>query len=211
MAPAETITVTGTADSQERPQVAKFTAGATAASINKQEAIDRVNQQVQQTIDRVKEFGVAQEDIKTQNLSVYQEQESFFENGAQRTRPGQWRVDNTIEITLRDITRASDLVTVLNQGELTNVYGPNFMLDDTSQADNELLKQAVDDARAKADLLAKASGRRVAKVLSITEGGANNPVYPMMERAMGLGGGGTPIEPGTQQVSQSVTVVFEVE
>ena len=210
MTPAQTITVTGVADSQERPQIARFTAGANAVSSNKQEAIDRVNQQVQQTIERVKEFGIAQEDIKTQNLSVYQEQESYYEEGVQRTRPGQWRVDNTIEITLRDVSRASDLVAVLNQGELTNVYGPNFMLDDTAYADTELLKQAVEDARAKADLLAEASGRRVSKVLSITEGGAGSPVYPMFARETG-GGGGMPIEPGTQQISRSVTVVFEVE
>ena len=168
--------------------------------------------QLQQTVEKLKEFGIAPDDIQTQNLSVYQEQAPLYDpaTSAERTRPGSWRVNNSVSIKLRDINKSSDLVALLSQGELTNVFGPRFTMDDTSRADNELLEQAVEDARKKAELLATAGGRTVTKVLSITESSAGSPFYPMMNRAADMGGEAV-IEPGTQRISQSVTVVFEVK
>ncbi len=159
--------------------------------------------------DNLKDFGIPDEDIQTQSTSLYQDQETFTENGAQRTRPGQWRADNTIEIKLRDVAKADALLTILNDGQLTNIYGPQFMFDDVSDAQNALLADAVKDALERADILAKAAGKRVVKVLSITESGASSPTYPMFDRAMGAGGGAG-IMPGTSEVSAGVTVVFEV-
>lgn len=211
LAPAETITVTGMAESEQPPQIATFTAGAEAVSPDKQTAINQVNEQVTQAITRIKEFGVPEADIRTQNMSVYQEQEGYLEAGVQRSRPGQWRANNFLEIKLRDVTRAADLANVLNQSNLTNVNGPNFMFDDTRQAQADLLAEAVEDARVKADKLAQASGRQVTKVLSITEAGTTGGPIPMFDRAVGLGGGGAPVQPGTGTVGTSVTVVFEVK
>lgn len=207
--PAETITVTGTASSDEKTQIATFTAGATAVGGDAKQVREEVDTKLKIVIENLKNFGIPEADIKTQSTSLYQEQESYTQDGAQRMRPGQWRADNTIEIKLGDVEKADALLALLNDGQLTNVYGPQFMLDDISEMQDALLGDAVKNARTRADILAGAAGKKVVKVLSISESGVTSPIYPMYDRAMGAGGGAG-IMPGTSEVSVGVTVVFEV-
>lgn len=208
--PPQTITVNGMAESEEQNQVATFYAGASAVNKDKQAAITEVNTKVEEVLTKIKEFGVDPADIQTQNLSVYQEQEQYSEGGAQRFRPGQWRATNSLNIKLRDISKASDLVTLLAESGLTDISGPNFSMDDSSKAETALLTSAVKNAREKAELLAQEQNKKVYKVLSITEGAGQTGLYPMFDRAMSGGGGGAPVQPGSTTVSTTVTVVFEV-
>ncbi|MFZ5845430.1 MAG: SIMPL domain-containing protein [Patescibacteria group bacterium] len=207
--PADTVTVIGEAKSQQRSQVARFTAGVSAVNDDKQAAINEVNRKVEAIIAAVKEFGIKSEDIKTQSLNVFQRQETYYEEGRQKSRPGQWDVGNSIEVTLRDVDRASALASVLTRSGATNIYGPNFSLEDTTEAQNALIDEAMKNARQKAELIAQAAGRKIRRVVSAAEGGvsAQPPVVLRMEG----GGGGGGVEPGTGTVHKTVTVVFELE
>jgi uncharacterized protein YggE len=67
------------------------------------------------------------------------------------------------------------------------------------------------DAREKATLIAKASGRKLGKVVTVNDGGTVSNIYPMyrsIKAADGMGGGAVS-EPGSATVSKSMTVVFE--
>lgn len=203
MMPGSTITVSGSAKSTERNKVASFTAGVSAINQNKQAAIAEVNQKTEDIINAVKQFGVPAEDIQTQNLSVYQRQERFDGGEA-----GDWRVNNTVSIKLKDADKASGLTEVLAQTGATNIHGPNFRIEDTSETENELLSSAIKDAQKKAELIAQASDRKLGKVITVSEGNSA-PRYGIMAE-MG-GGGGAPVEPGTSTVGKTVTVVFELK
>lgn len=205
----QTITVSGMAESVEQNQVATFYAGATAVNAEKQPAIDEVNAKVSEVILKLDEFGIAKEDIQTQNLSVYQEQEQYTEGGVQRFRPGQWRASNYLNITVRDTARASELVSILAESGLTDISGPSFRMDDTAQAETALLTAAVANAREKAELIASQQDKKVYRVLNIVEGSSSYGVpFARMEMAQG---GGAPVEPGSSTVSTTVTVTFEIQ
>ncbi|MBP7768309.1 SIMPL domain-containing protein [Candidatus Woesebacteria bacterium] len=207
----ETITVSASAQMEQKNEIAQFYAGVTASNADKQIAIDEVNKKMTEVMGKLKEFGIPESDIKTQSVSVYQDQEQVNEGGRQRYVPGSWRANNSIQIKLKDGTRTSDLLAVLSGSGLTDISGPNFMVDPMNDAPSaELLQKAVDKARVKADALAQASGRTVTKVLNITEGGSSYS-YPMMDKAMGGMGGGAPVELGTSTMQTSVTVVFEMK
>lgn len=206
--PGRTITVSGQATSQEKSQIATFTAGVTVISDDKEAAIAEVNQKTEALIESVKSFGIEDKDIKTQNISVHQDEETFYEEGRQKRRPGQWRVNNSITITLRDVDRASELADLLAKSGATNVYGPNFSLEEGQISDEALLEEAINDAKEKAGIIAASSGGSLGRILSITEGYQAPRLYPAMGEA---GGGGAPIEPGSATVSKSVTVVFELK
>lgn len=206
--PGSTVTVTGTAKTEQTSQIATFTAGVRSTNDNKDAAITEVNKQIQELTDAVKTFGIPQTDIKTQNINVYQNEETYYEEGRQKMRPGQWRVETSIEIKLRDVKRASELAQVFTKSGATNVYGPNFTLDDTTEAAQLLLSGAVDDARKKAGILAKSSGKKLGAILTISEG-SQSP-RPMLAFEGGAGGGGGGMEPGTGLITQSVTVTFEL-
>lgn len=207
--PSSTITVIGEADSQVKSQIASFNAGVSAINDNKDTAVAEVNQKVNAITTAVKTFGIPAEDIQTQNLSIYQNEEQYYEDGRQKTRAGQWRVNNSIDIKLRDVNRASELANLLSSSGATNVYGPNFTLDDTQAAETELLDLAVQNARQKAEKIAASSSRSLGKTISVTEGGAATPpiLYGRMEAG---GGGGADLQPGSGTVSKTVTVTFEL-
>ncbi len=212
MEPGRMITVTGTAQSKEKNQIARFSAGVNAVNDNRDAAIKEVNTKIAAITQAVKDFGIDSSDIITQSMSVNQNQESFYDQEKQRQsqRPGQWNVSNTIEVTLRDVNRASALADILSKSGATNVWGPNFQLDTTTKAADKLTEDAIADARVKAEVMAKASGASLGKVISVTEGYQSSGIYPMMMREAG-GGGGAALESGTTTVSKSVTVVWSLE
>lgn len=207
--PSSTISVSGTAQKQESNQVAQFYAGMSAVNDDKEAAIEEVNSQMEEVISKVKEFGIPEEDIKTQNLSVYQSQDSVTVDGRQRTQPGQWRANNSIQIKLKEVDRTSELMSVLTESGLTDISGPNFMLDENNESEAELISLAVDDAKAKAEQVAASQGKKVGQILSITESGAvSTPLYS--SRIAEGYGGAAPVEPGSTTISASVSVTFEL-
>lgn len=207
--PIQSITVVGEAKSQQKSQIAVFSAGVNAYNDDKNAAVNDVNAKVNAIIEAAKEFGVKADDIKTQSLNIYQNQDSYYEDGRQKFRPGQWNVGNTVEIKLRDVDRASSLAGILSKGGATNVNGPNFSFDDTSDASNALINEALTDAKAKADKIAQLSNRKLGKIVNVTEGSdVSAPIY-MFKGEMGGGGGG--IAPGSGTVYKTVTVTYALE
>lgn len=207
----ETITVVGEARSVQKNQIATFNAGVDSVQSDKDKAIKEVDAKVEELIKALKNFGIAEKDIKTQNLSVYQQEETYYEDGVSRSRKGQWIVNNSVEIKLREVDQSSELVALLTSSGATNVYGPNFTFEDTSDAERDLFEAAMDDAKDKAEILAKTSNRKIGRIVNIVEGGNsyNSPVYNKVMD--GMGGGGAPIEVGSGTVSQTLTVIFELE
>ena len=200
-----TITVTGEAKKDELPQIARFSASVTAANADKQTVVNEVNSAMEKIIKSVKDFGIDEKDIQTQQVSVYQTKEERL------SAKDIWQAGNSINITLRNITQASALADLLQGNGAANVFGPNYSLDDTTQAQADLLSKAIDNAKTKAQKIASASGRKLGKVITVNEGSS---VYP---EPLFLGGStmaeksSAPVEPGTETVYQSVTVTFELK
>lgn len=205
---AKTITVVGKAKGQQKTQLARFTASVSRINDNKQHAIDEVSEDIKQIISKVKSFGITEKDIKTQTINIYQQRETYYEGDRKKSRPGQWSVSNTLQITLRNVDRASELSELLGKSGATNVYGPNFYADETTSLEAGLLKQAFKNAQEKAEKIAQASGKKLGEAISISESSGNS--YSPI-RAEGLGGGGMPVEPGTSTVRNQVTAVFEIK
>lgn len=204
------IVVSGTSKEQKRNEIAKFTAGASAVNSDRDAATNEVNGVVTKIAEAVKTFGIKDEDIKTSNLSIYQEEESYWEDGVQKRRKGQWRVSNNVEVVLRNVDQASRLAEILTENGATNVYGPMLTLDDSQKASDELLASAIEDAKEKALIMAEAAGGSLGEVVSVVEGSSPATVYRTMMSEAG-GGGGMPIEPGSSMVSKTVTVSFRLK
>jgi len=207
-----TVTVVGEAKSQEKSQIAIFSAGVNAFNDDKNAAVSEVNKKVEAIIIAVKEFGVPAADIKTQSMNIYQNQEQYYDaEGRQKYRAGQWNVSNTIEIKLMDVDRASTLASILTKSGANNVYGPNFTFDDTSEQSTALLDAAYKNAQAKAEKVALSTGKKLGSVVSVTEAGASQQPVPYLRMEGGGGGGGGAVEPGSGTVMKTVTVTFELK
>lgn len=207
--PKDTITVSGEAQGKQASQIALYYASVNASNDDKQTALNEVNTKMTALIAEVKKLGVPDEDIQTQNVGVNEYPPSY--PVPVDTTVKRWTANNSITITLRDLTKASNLADILTiMG--TNVSGPNYQADNTTSTQADVLGEAIENARKKAEKIAQASGRTLGKAIKIDEGGYG--VYPVMERSMGVGGDTKvlppPTEPGSQTVYKTVTVTFEL-
>jgi uncharacterized protein len=112
---------------------------------------------------------------------------------------------NSVTATIANVSRAGDVVDAAVAAGANQVDGPSLTVSDQTSLYNTALKAAIADARAKAQVLADASGLHVGTVASVEENGGSAPL-PFTDKAAV---GSTPIEVGTQQITASVTVVFE--
>jgi uncharacterized protein YggE len=87
-------------------------------------------------------------------------------------------------------------------------------IDKPEAALDEARTQALANARRRADLYARALGKRVGRILSISEAGANYAPPVVMMRQSARGGAvadSTSVDPGEQTVAVSLSVSFELE
>jgi uncharacterized protein len=209
--PERTITVTGSAETTEINEVARFTAGVTEKNVSKEIAVTEVETKMQAISQAVKEFGIADKDIQTESVSVYKAEDYALGGlGTASTTAEEWRASTNISIVLRDIDRATELTSLLTNLETTNVYGPNFSMEDTKDQKTDLLEAAVKDAQVKAEKIAKAQKVKVGKIISINEGTQGSPM-PIRFAAESKSGGGMPMEPGSSTIHETVTVTFAVK
>lgn len=222
-----TITVSGVAKTEQSNQIANFTAGVESIEETKEKALEKTNETMNQLIVKIKELGIKKEDIQTQNANVYQETEyipmespvsNLIYPPPERGEAikGSWRANNSINIKLREVEKADALLAILNNSDANYVYGPDFSIDNTESAGDELLAEAVTNAREKAEKIANANNQRVGKIISLTEGGSYSPYY---RSAVPMTGGGgitetaidADLEPGSSNIRKTVTVTFELD
>lgn len=212
--PGNTVTVSGFATSEERNQVAVFSAGVTKTDADRTVAVNGVNEAVDMLLTQLKEFGIPEADIKTQNLSLYQIEEPLFqETRMAGDQASVWQANNTVEVKLRNIDQAAELTNILTNSGATNVYGPTFQLDVAGNPEDALIADAIDNAREKAEQIAMSSGKKLGSIVNVSEGSSGGGVYPMAafrDMAMSSGAGGASVEPGTSTISKSMTVTFSL-
>lgn len=206
----ETVTVVGDAELREKNQIARFTVGVEAIKDDKNEAVNEVSEKMEILIKKVKDFGIKEKDLKSQNMSIYQDEYIDRESENRKREKGQWIVRNSLEIILRDVDKSSELASLLSSSEVSSVNGPSFSLEDSSNSEEELFEMAMEKAKKKAEMIAKVSDKKLGGVVSVVEGSSQN-IYPMRSSEVSsFGGQAIPIEPGSSRVSKSITVVFEL-
>jgi hypothetical protein len=207
-----TVTVSGKSSTTLANEIAVFSITTEANNEDKQTAVKEVSDKSAEIVAALKQFGIKDKDIQTANLNIYQTQEPVLEKGVTVYRPGNWYASYTVSITLRDLSRSTELTALLAGFDKTSIYGPNLQIDDENVDEATLLQAAITDARAKADAMAKKAGKRIGGVVNIAESGPYDSPTMYMKNAASLtglgGGGGFPIEAGTSKVQKYVIVTY---
>lgn len=106
-----------------------------------------------------------------------------------------------------DVEDAPALIDAAAAAGANQVSGPGLSSSNAEGLYRQALAKSVDEARARADVLAKAAGRTLGPITSIVEGGAQpGPVFDRAEAAASS----TPIVPGQQEISATVSVTFSL-
>lgn len=160
-------------------------------------------------IAAVAALGVSKDDIQTANYSVYENSEYNPETEAYEAKG--WIVSQSLTVKVRDTSKISGVLDAGGQNGATNIYGPNFTIDDPSNLKDEARVEAIADATSKAAQLAATLGVRLERVVGYSEWsdtGYPTPYYALSER--GVGGAMPEVLPGTSEVSLNVSVTYKL-
>ena len=125
-----------------------------------------------------------------------------------------YRVVNTLEVTLHDVSRAGEIVDLAVENGANRVDRFSFTLSDEKQQQfrSQALTAAVAQARGDADAVAAAIGKTIVDVKEVNVGNSYVPLvydnrYAGMEKAMGAAVT-TPLEAGEIDVTASVSISY---
>lgn len=205
---ARTVTVVGTGKVTGAPDVLAADVGIEAQAADVSTALDEASAKVKSVTDAVLAGGVEdRSDVQTQQVSI-SPQYSNPAPGTSSTISG-YQATNTIRITIRDVSKASAVLSTAADagGNNTRISNIAFSIDD----DSELLKKArtaaFDDARSRAQQYAELADDDLGKVLTIDEA-SSSQTQPATGRVQSDAVAAVPIEPGEQTLSFTVTVKY---
>lgn len=217
----DTITVQGSGQAAFPPDVARvsFTVEHTAATVAEAQAA--TIKQANTVLDFVKEQSVADKDVKTLSYTIAPQYSypgpcpagSFCPVRSPKVTG--YQVSETVQVTVRDLEKVSDLLAGLGRLEVQNLSGPAFALDDATVGYDAARADAIAKAKAQAAFLAKQLGVSLGKIVSFNESSGGYP-YPMMY-GLGMGGDGFEskaslpnIPTGENTYNASVSITYEI-
>ncbi|HEU0100096.1 MAG TPA: SIMPL domain-containing protein [Allosphingosinicella sp.] len=193
------------------PDVARITAGVVTVAPTATAALSQNATQMASVRAALKRAGVADRDIQTSSINLYPD----YRQDAQGNNPQivGYRASNEVSIRFRDIAATGRILDALVAQGANQINGPMLSIDKPEAALDEARTQALANARARAELYARAIGKRVGRILSISETGAVNalPMIMMRQSARGNAADSTSVDPGEQSVAVSLSVSFELE
>jgi len=200
-----TITVAGSGKVTVVPDVARVSLGVTITTPTVKAARAAAASAMTNIIAAVKAQGVADADIQTVGLNLYPQ----YANGSS-TRIAGYTLSEQIQITIRDLDKAGDIVDVATAKGATNLNGISFELSDPAKAMNDARAAAVAAAQVSAQAMAAAGHVTLGSVVSISDTNPSMPINYGAVKGAALDSAATPVQVGTQDVSVLLTVVFSI-
>jgi uncharacterized protein len=202
--PASTngIVVDGLGRATGTPDVLRVTLGVTVRRGDVSTALSAANARQERVAAALRHRGVAAKDLQTSEVNVG----PWYDNkGRQRG----YQVTETLTAKLRDLGTAGRAISdaVVAGGDEATLQGVSFALEDNAALLVTARDAAYAEAKAKAERYAQLSGRALGEVQLVAE--TSSPVQPIpygYDKALARTASAVPINPGTQDVSVSVTV-----
>ena len=195
-----TVTANGVGSVAAIPDTATLAFGVTTEAKTAAAALSENSEIAARVIAAIKRAGVAAKDVQTQYVSL---SPRYTDRGDDIIG---YTANNTVSATVRNLQSVGAVIDAAVAAGANNVSGPSLSRDDTDALYREALKLAVADARTKAEALAQAGRFSVGKISVVVEGSSG----PFPVAGKDTAPVATPIEPGTQQVTASVTVTFDI-
>jgi uncharacterized protein YggE len=191
------------------PDVARITAGVVTTAPTATAALEQNATQMASVRAALRRAGIVDRDIQTSSINLYPDYRQD-ERGNNPQIVG-YRASNEVMIKFRDIAATGKILDALVAQGANQISGPMLSIDKPDQALDEARVAALAKAKARAELYARAAGKKVGRILSISEAGGGMPVPMGRMMSQAASRDATSIDPGEQSVSVSLAVSFELE
>lgn len=208
---ATTLNLSAYGETKVAPDMASISLGVMTEGKTAAEAMQANATRMSAVMASLRKAGIADKDIQTSNLSLnpqykYQENQPPLLIG--------YQASNNVTITVHDLKRLGAAVDASVTAGANQVQGISFGLEDPTAAENAARAAAVKALVAKADLYAQATGYKVSRLVSLSEGGGYTPQPPMPMAAFAAkrmeSDAGTSVSGGQLSVRIDISGLYEL-
>lgn len=207
--PARTLSVEGSAEMHIVPDTALVRTGVSTEGDTAAAALTANSTALAKVIAAVRTFGVEPKDLQTSGLSLAPR---YFQperpSAADRPRIIAYTATNEVTVRLHDLGKLGDLLDKVTLAGANRIDGITFAVSNQDSLLDEARRNAVADAKRKADLYAAAGGFSLGRIMTLTEESA--PSYrPMLRGGLGAAApaaAAVPVEAGEATISVRVRV-----
>jgi len=209
--PEHTISVSGTGRVVVSPDIADLRLGVTITKPTVKAARAAAAASMNAVLDALRKLGIAAQDLKTTTLSL--QPNYAYGDGSNQPKLTGYTLSNGVVVTIRDLDQVGDAVDDALAAGATTLDGVTFRVEDPATAERQAREQALSQARSRADTLALGANVRIVGVASISETSSPLP-YPIFYGERGGAAAldlATPVQPGTNEVTVTVSVSYLIE
>ena len=206
------LTVSGSGTVLVESDLAVVTVGVREASTDVLVAQSTVNEKIAAIKQSLLDAGAKESEINTDSINIY----ANYDYSDNTEVIVGYTANNTLSVRTTDIDNVGALIDAAFAAGANTLDNVQFTVQDDSEAREQALTKAVEDARRKAEVLAAAAGLQIASIASIAESGVytydSMRNYAMMDEATTeSGGAGTLVQAALVSVDASVSMEFELQ
>ncbi len=218
------ITLSGHGEVSAVPDIANVTFTIHKDAKTVKEAQESVAKVEKSALDSLKTNKVEEKDIKTVNASFnpkyeYQQKvcagDSGYCGGGKQVLTG-YEAYESISVKVRNVDDVGKIMQDLGALGVSDLSGPSVAIDDEDALQAQARRDAIEDAQAKAKVLAKDLGVRLGKVMSFNENGDYliSPMYygkdMLMSESANVRTTPPSVPKGENTISSDVSITYEI-
>jgi len=204
----DTATALGVGTGTAAPDKGTVTFGVNAKAKTGPAAMESCTKATNRIIDAIKKAGIEEKEIQTQQISL----NPIY--GGRAGKVSGYQASQTISVTTKKLDKLGDVVSAATAVGASDVNGPRFFMSSENVARADAIAKAIQDAKSRAAGMAKASGRTLGEIVSVTEVVDSSNAYPNYAMAGALKRSdlsAAPVLPGQQDQTAQISVVFRLK
>lgn len=208
-----TINVNGTGQVSLAPDVAYVYIGVQSQGETVADVLADNNGKAQSVTQALKELGVDEKDIQTSSFNIYPQQnypQQPAPDGSAGTPVTTYQVNNTVFVTVRDLSKLGQLLDVVVRSGANSINGITFDVLDKTAATTQARQLAIESARTQAEEIAKAAGVTLVDLQTMSAYSTSNPL-PMFEgKGAAYDAASVPVSAGQLVIRVDVSAAYTI-
>lgn len=200
------LTVTGEGQSRVAPDLATVQLGVTTQAESASAAMRQNAEQQGAVIAALREAGLAEADVQTSGLNLNPLMR--YGDGVAPEVTG-YQASNLVTVRVAEMERLGEVLDAIVAAGANEIQGIQFTREDGADTLDEARREAVEDARRKAEVMAEAAGVTLGPIMVLRDVPQNGGIpRPMMRMEAAMADASVPVQPGEMSMAALVEIEF---
>jgi uncharacterized protein len=210
-----TISVSAEGKTTVTPDLAQSSFSVISRGKNPEDLADTNNDKVSAVVGFLKAQGLPDADIKTTSYSLTPDYQ--YDENTRRNYITGYTLTQSVSVKMRDFKKIPSILAGLTPLGVNQIGGISFTVENPETFLGVARAQAIERVKQKAETMARESGARLGRVMNVSESSGGFPIS--YYDAYGRGGAfetvskavsPPTIEPGTEEITNVVTITYEL-